>query len=50
MRLKYYLWSTNNAPKHNTFIGAHINANIGQADFTELSFRYVYRFNMKEKE
>jgi len=49
MGLKYYLWSTNKAPKHNIFIGAHINANLGQADFTELSFGYVYRFNLKEK-
>jgi hypothetical protein len=49
MGLNYYLWSTNKAPKHNAFIGAHINANLGQADFTELSFGYVYRFNLEEK-
>ena len=49
MGLKYYLWSTNTARTHNLFIGAHINANLGQADFTELSFGYVYRFNLKEK-
>ena len=49
MGLKYYLWSTNNAPKHNMYLGAHINANLGQADFTELSLGYVYRFNFKEK-
>ena len=49
MGLKYYLWTTNKAPKHNVFVGAHINANLGQADFTELSFGYVYRFNLKEK-
>ena len=49
MGLKYYLWPTNTAPKHNIFIGAHINANLGQADFTELSLGYVYRFNSKEK-
>lgn len=47
MGLKYYLWSTSKAPKHNIFIGAHINANLGQADFTELSLGYVYRFNLK---
>lgn len=47
MGLKYYLWTTNKAPKHNVFIGAHVNANFGQADFTELSFGYVYRFDMK---
>jgi len=49
MGLKYYLWTTNKAPKHNIFVGAHINANLGQADFTELSAGYVYRFNLKEK-
>ncbi|WP_411895946.1 acyloxyacyl hydrolase [Winogradskyella sp. A2] len=48
MGLKYYLWSTNKAPKHNLFVGAHINANLGQADFTELSIGYTYRFNYKE--
>lgn len=47
--LKYYLWTTNKTPKHNIFVGAHINANLGQADFTELSIGYVYRFNLKEK-
>lgn len=46
--LKYYLWTTNNAPKHNIFIGVHINSNLGQADFTELSAGYVYRFNLKQ--
>ena len=49
MGLKYYLWTTNKAPKHNLFVGAHINANLGQADFTELSIGYVHRFNLKEK-
>lgn len=48
MGLNYYLLNTNNAPKHNIFIGAHINANLGQADFTELSLGYVHRFNFKE--
>ena len=32
--LKYYLTNNNNEPKHNVFVGAHINANLGQADFT----------------
>ncbi len=50
MGIKYYLWTTNKAPKHNIFVGAHINANLGQADFTELSIGYVYRFNLKEKD
>ncbi|WP_111685447.1 acyloxyacyl hydrolase [Winogradskyella tangerina] len=49
MGLKYYLWNTKNSPKHNIFIGAHINANLGQADFTDLSLGYVYRFNYRTK-
>ncbi|MCA0154380.1 acyloxyacyl hydrolase [Winogradskyella vincentii] len=48
MGLKYYLWSTNKSPKHNIFIGAHINANLGQADFTEMSIGYTYRYNFKK--
>ncbi|MBC2846655.1 acyloxyacyl hydrolase [Winogradskyella flava] len=47
MGIKYYLWTTSKAPKHNIFVGAHINANLGQADFTELSIGYVYRFSLK---
>ncbi|RKM86607.1 deacylase [Flavobacteriaceae bacterium AU392] len=46
--LKYYMLSNNKAPKHNLFIGVHINANLGQADFTELSFGYVRRFSLKK--
>ncbi|WP_340155296.1 acyloxyacyl hydrolase [uncultured Winogradskyella sp.] len=49
MGLKYYLWSTDKAPKNNIYFGAHINANLGQADFTELSLGYVYRFDLKVK-
>lgn len=41
--LKYYLTNTQRAPKHNFYLGAHINANLGQADFTEISFGYVKR-------
>ena len=47
--LKYYLFTTNSRPKHNIFIAAHINANLGQADFTELSLGYVYRFNLRKR-
>ncbi|MDT0559309.1 acyloxyacyl hydrolase [Ichthyenterobacterium sp. W332] len=47
--LKYYFISNDKTPKHNFFIGAHINANLGQADFTELSFGYVRRFNLFNK-
>lgn len=46
MGLKYYLFDTDNAPKHNFFIGAFINANLGQADFSEFTFGYVHRFQL----
>ncbi|MDH7444450.1 acyloxyacyl hydrolase [Aquimarina sp. 2201CG14-23] len=46
MGLKLYLINTNKAPKNNLFIAAHINANLGQADFSELSLGYVYRLDM----
>lgn len=47
MGLNYYFINTNKTPQHNFFIGAHINANLGQADFSELSAGYVYSFNFK---
>lgn len=43
--LKYYLIGMEKAPKNNFYVGAHLNANLGQADFTELSFGYVHSFN-----
>jgi hypothetical protein len=49
MGLKYYLWSTATPRSGNLFIGAHINANLGQADYTELSLGYVYNFNFAER-
>lgn len=42
--LKVYAVSTYKNPKNNVYLGAHINANFGQADFSELSIGYVYRF------
>ncbi len=48
--LKYYLFNNDKCPKSNFFIAANINANLGQADFTELSFGYVHRFGLKSKE
>lgn len=42
--LKYYLIGTDKAPKHNIYAGAFINANLGQADFTELGVGYVRSF------
>ncbi len=47
--IKYYLFNTSKSPKSNIFLGASINANLGQADFSDLSLGYVYRFNIREK-
>ena len=47
--IKYYLFNNNNSPKSNVFIAANINANLGQADFTELSLGYVHRFGLKSR-
>ena len=46
--LKYYFINNNKSPQHNFYLGSHINANLGQADFTDWSFGYVYRFDIKE--
>lgn len=48
--LKYYLIGMEAAPKNNFYVGAHLNANLGQADFTELSFGYVHSFNHRIKQ
>ncbi len=47
--LKYYLFGMENAPKNNFYVGANLNSNLGQADFTELSFGYVHNFNFRER-
>ena len=47
--LKYYLIGMEKAPKNNLYLGAHINANLGQADFSELSLGYVRSFNFRER-
>ena len=47
--LKYYFFGTHTAPKDNFFAGIHINANGGQADFTEISLGYIHAFNFKNK-
>lgn len=46
--LTYYLINTATSPQHNFFVAAHINANLGQADFSELSLGYVHRFGQKK--
>lgn len=47
--LRYYLFGMENAPKNNFYVGANLNSNLGQADFTELSFGYVHSFNFRER-
>jgi hypothetical protein len=47
--LKYYVFNTNNSPRNNIYMGVYINSNLGQADFTELSLGYVYRFKLKQR-
>jgi len=42
--LKWYFINTTKRPKNNIYLGAHLNANLGQANFTELSVGYVHRF------
>lgn len=44
MGLNFYFINTNKMPKNNFFIGANINANFGQADFSELSFGFTHIF------
>lgn len=46
--LKYYFIGMENKPTSNFYVGAHLNANLGQADFTELSLGYVYSFNFRQ--
>jgi Lipid A 3-O-deacylase (PagL) len=46
---RYYAFTTKKAPKHNFFVAANINANLGQADFAELSFGYVYSYKSIKK-
>ena len=41
MGLQLYLLNTSKHPENNLFLGAHINANYGQADFTGFSLGYV---------
>lgn len=54
--IRYYLWDSRSGGGHtvvnhfiNPFIGAHLNANLGQADFTELSFGAIVRLDPKRK-
>lgn len=47
--LRYYAISAKKAPAHNAFVAATINANMGQADFSELSVGYVFCPKVKQK-
>lgn len=44
---RYYAFSSQKSPQHNVFLAANINANLGQADFSELSLGYVYSPRIK---
>ena len=46
--LNYYLKGTDIFTQHNFVAGIHINTNLGQADFTEISLGYVYSFGIKQ--
>ncbi len=41
MGLNYYFVNTEKNPRNNLSIGAHINANFGEADFSEFSIAYT---------
>lgn len=43
--LKVYVINNNLKPKNNFYIGGFLNANLGQADFSEISLGYVRRLN-----
>lgn len=47
--MRYYLMNTANHPVNNFFIAAHINANLGQADFSELSLGYIHQLRYSKK-
>ena len=45
--LKIYAKNTSKKPINNVYIGAHINSNLSQADFTELSIGITHRIQKK---
>lgn len=47
--VNYYLKGTNTFTPHNFVAGVHLNTNLGQADFSEVSLGYVYSFGFKKK-
>jgi hypothetical protein len=44
--LKYYVLGTKKRPTNNIYIAAHINSNLGQADFSDISLGYLHSFNL----
>ena len=44
--LKYYLWPTKEFRPNNLYFSFHINANLGQADFTEFGIGYIHQFDL----
>ncbi len=45
--LKYYLLGNHQYQKQNFYLGVHLNSNLGQADFSEVSLGYTYSFNLR---
>lgn len=41
--LKLYTINTSKMPRNNFYLSAHINSNLSQADFSELSFGFTHR-------
>nr|WP_262895924.1 acyloxyacyl hydrolase [Marivirga aurantiaca] len=42
--LRLYLFNTSDKPKHNFYLAPYLNANLGKADFSEISMGYIYNF------
>lgn len=47
--LKYYVIGTAKKPSENIYLGAFINSNFGQADFSEIAIGYVKNFNHRSR-
>jgi len=45
--LKLYAINTKNKPKNNFYLAVHINSNLNQADFSELSIGFTHRISKK---
>lgn len=47
--LNVYLFNIKKSPKHNVSLGAHINANFGQAEFSDISLSYTLMMGGRKK-